>query len=270
MDTWKAILTTPAPKISDQKLQINPEANTSEKILLDTYYAYKRTQPKVFALVRTFFARSLKNKKVFFKDIVLLKLFLWAQRTEIWPHCYSLSVRFPKSLAPCPEKLEREQLLLKKSIFIMTILLALQNAILKNRPNFFFKKSKFIKVGHRSSGKKIRKTFSGYVICSLDNAAKKILPTSESFLIKVWKRQKLFSLFQALFSSKNSFGLLECKFGNPAAMFSTEVKNVLVQVPNLKRKLSVFPKLVLLQKSGSLETQNVVLTHRTRRFDHRP
>ena len=28
-----------------------------------------------------------KTKKNFFKDIVLLKMFLRAQRTEIWPHC---------------------------------------------------------------------------------------------------------------------------------------------------------------------------------------
>ena len=49
-------------------------------------------------------------------------------------------------------------------------------------------------MGHRTSGEVIRNFFSGFVICSLDNAAKKILPTSESFSIKVWKRQIFFPL----------------------------------------------------------------------------
>ena len=32
----------------------------------DNQYAVKRTQPETLAIVRTFFARSLKNKKEFF------------------------------------------------------------------------------------------------------------------------------------------------------------------------------------------------------------
>ena len=111
---------------------------------------------------------------------------------------------------------------------------------------FFFQEVQNCQSGSSNFRKKTRKKVSGYVICSLDNAAKKFLPTSESFSLKVWKRPKNFSLFQALFSSKSSFGLLACKFGNAAAIFSTKFKNVLVQCPNLKRKLSIFPKLVLL------------------------
>ena len=60
--------------------------------------------------------------------------------------------------------------------------------------DFFFKKFESDKVGHRTSGKNSEKNSSWYVICSLEKAAKKILPTSESLLLKVWKRQKKFPL----------------------------------------------------------------------------
>ena len=76
--------------------------------------------------------------------------------------------------------------------------------------------------------------------------SQKIFANFREFFDQSLKKTKKFSVFQALFSSKISFGLFECKIGNPAAIFSTKVKNVLVQGPKLKRKLSVFPKRVLL------------------------
>ena len=53
---------------------------------------------------------------------------------------------------------------------------------------------------------------------------------------------KHFSLFKALFLSKSSFGQLKCKFDSYVAIFSTKLKNVLGQGPNIYRKYISFSK----------------------------
>ena len=80
------------PKIFDQKLQRNPETKTSE---------------------------VWKTKKSFFKDIVLLKMFHWAHRTEVWLHCLLFSAQNLKNLALSPEMFEKKHILLKKKVYFL-------------------------------------------------------------------------------------------------------------------------------------------------------
>ena len=79
----------------------------------------------------------------------------------------------------------------------------------------FFQEVQNCQSGSSNFRKKIRKTFSGYVICSLDNAAKKILTTSESFSIKVWKRPKNFPSFKPCSPQKVP---LDCSNANLATL----------------------------------------------------
>ena len=74
------------------------------------------------------------------------------------------------------------------------------------------------------------------------------------FRLKSEKYQSIFLFLKPYFCQKVPLGSSNAKFGNNAAFFSTKVEDVLVQVPNIKRKLSVFPKIVLLQNNASLET----------------
>ena len=74
------------------------------------------------------------------------------------------------------------------------------------------------------------------------------------FRLKSEKYQSIFLFLNPCFCQKVPLGSSNAKFGNYAAFFSTKVEDVLVQGPNMKRKLSVFPKNVLLQNNASLET----------------
>ena len=47
----------------------------------------KERSQKFLPLSERFSLEVWKTKKSFFKDTFLLKMFRWAQRTEIWPHC---------------------------------------------------------------------------------------------------------------------------------------------------------------------------------------
>ena len=74
------------------------------------------------------------------------------------------------------------------------------------------------------------------------------------FCLKSEKYQSLFLFLKPYFCQKVPMGSSNAKFDNYASFFSTKVEDVLVQGPNMKKKLSVFTKIVLLQINPSLET----------------
>ena len=86
MDTWKAILTTPPKSLTKNSTEIQKQKH-SEKFLRIPNMPLKERSQKFLPLSERFSLEVWKTKKSFFKDIVLLKMFLWAKRTEILPHC---------------------------------------------------------------------------------------------------------------------------------------------------------------------------------------
>ena len=74
-------------------------------------------------------------------------------------------------------------------------------------------------IGSSNFRKKMWKSSTGYVICSLENVTRNVLRTSERFSVKVWKRQKIFSLNKALVSSKKIFRANGMKFWQPSRCF---------------------------------------------------
>ena len=95
---------------------------------------------------------------------------------------------------------------------------------------FFSKKSKIDKFGHRTSGNISTKGSSGCVMCSLENAVKIFLPKSEGFSIKVWKGQKNFHSLKLCFPRKSVFVFIDCKIGKHVKTNMPTVQKVLLQV----------------------------------------
>ena len=58
-----------------------------KKFLWTTNMPLKERSQKFLPLSERFSLEVRKTKKSFFKDIVLLKKFHWAHRTEVWSHC---------------------------------------------------------------------------------------------------------------------------------------------------------------------------------------
>ena len=153
------------PKIFDQNTSKIQKQKRPEKFFWTPNMPLKERSQKFLPLSERFSLEVWKTKKSFFKDLVLLKIFLGAHRREILPHCLLFVVKLPKSLAPCPEKLEKEQFSLKKNYISYDDPLGPIECSFEKWSKFFFKKSKFVKVGHRTSGKKYGKKF--FWVCNL-------------------------------------------------------------------------------------------------------
>ena len=108
---------------------------------------------------------------------------------------------------------------------------------------FFLKKSQSDKMGYPKF-KKNPKNFLWICNMQFRERSKKIFcQRPESFSLKVWKIPKHFSLLEALFLSKSSYGQLKCQVWQLCRIFfSTKVKDVSVQGPNMKRKAIGFSK----------------------------
>ena len=108
--------------------------------------------------------------------------------------------------------------------------------------NFFFKKSQSDKMGHPN----IKKNSKNFVwICNMqfrERSKKDFANNPKVFRLKSEKYQSIFLFLQPCFCQKVLLGSSNAKFGNYAAFFSTKVKVVLVQCPNMKRKAVGFSK----------------------------
>ena len=85
MDTWKAILRTP-PKYLTKNSRENQKQKHPKKFFWTPNMPLKEHSQKFLPLSERFSLEVWKTKKSFFEDIVLLKMFLWAHRKEIWPY----------------------------------------------------------------------------------------------------------------------------------------------------------------------------------------
>ena len=74
---------------------------------LDSQYAVMRTQIKIMAIVRTLFARSLKNKKRIFLKTLFSSKRSSGHNERKFGHTATFLAKNQKSLAPSPEKLEK-------------------------------------------------------------------------------------------------------------------------------------------------------------------
>ena len=77
----------PPRKIFDQNSREIQKQKHAKKFLWTPNVPLKERSQKFLPLSERFSLEVWKTKKSFFKDIFLLKMFLWAKRTEILPHC---------------------------------------------------------------------------------------------------------------------------------------------------------------------------------------
>ena len=115
--------------------------------------------------------------------------------------------------------------------------------------------SKIDKFGHRTSGKTSTKGSSGCVLCSLENAIKKLLPKSEGFSLKVWKGQENFFSIKLCFPRKIIFVFVECKIGKHAKIIMPTVQKLLLQVREKWKKKALIDKGFFTKRpSGMIES----------------
>ena len=151
-------------------------------------------------------------------------MFLWANWTEVWHSCLFWLSEIYNFFRFKSEVLSMNTSLFERFFSFKTILNAPRKPIRQT-----FRKISAKKVGNWQNGSSnIRKCDKirspGYVIFSLEKAAKRFSGNLAFFAQSLKKNKKMFLLFNIVFFSKCFYGLIEQKFGILADFFVENLK----------------------------------------------
>ena len=134
----------------------------------------------------------------------------------------------------------------------------------------FFKKSKSVKVGHRTSEKKIPKNF--FWVCNMQfrQRSQKNFANFRKFFDQSLKKTKKFFSLSKLVLLKKFFWTARMRNWQQCRNVFYKSQKRFSSRSEFEKKAISFSKTCSSSKNACLETQNVVWTHRTRRFDQRP